>query len=282
MSVKKIKDRVYAETTLMGANVASIDTDQGLVLIDTPYLPHEIKQWKEALASLSNKAIVYLINTHHHFDHCLGNTFYTPNVIAHQVTYDEMIKPDGTMRHYFVSQNRDLPEATKKQIYGLPIGLPRMTFTQRLCLHLGDATMQLFHIGGHTDSSILIYLIEDKILFSGDAVVCNMHPYKGQANFHQWIAGLEKIVQMDIDIIVPGHGEVCDKSEAERALKYFRLMWDRVLTLRRQGCNRYEVVKRAHDLISFYPVEPGIEVEAAKRFDESIARLFDEVDTQSV
>ena len=83
-------------------------------------------------------------------------------------------------------------------------------------------------MGGHTASTIVSYLHEDKVLFSGDIVVSNMHPYKSQANFRQWMGSLEKIQEMDIDVLVPGHGEVCDKAEAGRMLEYFRQMWDRV------------------------------------------------------
>ena len=280
MSIQKVKNRVYVETELMGANVGWVDTEQGLVLIDTPYLPQEIQQWKEAIAKLSDKEIAYVIDTHHHFDHCLGNALFSPNVVAHQSTYEEMTKPDGTMRHYFVSTSEDLTAEVKKKIYDLPIGLPRFTFNDRMWLHLGDATIELIHIGGHTNSTILIYLVEDKVLFTGDAVVSNMHPYKGQANFRHWIEGLERIQEMDIDLIVPGHGEICRKAEAERMLEYFNQIWDRVLALRREGCAKDGVVERAHDLINSYPIEPGTEKEASMMFDEGTARLYDEMEAQ--
>lgn len=278
MSLQRIKNRIYAETALMGGNVACVDTAQGLVLVDTPYLPDEIQQWKDALAKLSEGNVAYVVNTHHHFDHCLGNAAFGPNVVAHKSTYDEMIKPDGTMRHYFVSQNQDISPQVKQQVYDIPIVLPRFTFTHRMWLHLGDATFELIHIGGHTESTILVYLAEDKVLFSGDAVVSNMHPYKGQASFARWIRGLETIQGMDIDVIVPGHGEVCDKAEAKRALDYFRQMRDRVASLRTDGHSKEEVVRRSHDLISLYPVEAGTEEQASMRFDEGIARLYDEME----
>lgn len=280
MSIQKVKNRVYVETELMGANVGWVDTEQGLVLIDTPYLPQEIQQWKEAIAKLSDKEIAYVIDTHHHFDHCLGNALFSPNVVAHQSTYEEMVKPDGTMRHYFVSTNEDLTAEVKKQIYDLPIGLPRFTFSDRMWLHLSDATIELIHIGGHTNSTILIYLVEDKVLFTGDAVVSNMHPYKGQANFRQWIEGLERIQEMDIDVIVPGHGEICHKADAKGMLEYFNQMWDRVLELRSEGCAKDKVVERTHDLITFFPIEPGTEKESSMRFDEGTARLYDEMEAQ--
>ena len=108
MSILKVKSRIYVDTELMGANVSCVDTEQGLVLIDTAYLPHEIQQWKEALAKLGNREIACVINTDYHFDHCTGNALLSPNVVAHQLTYEEMAKPDGTMRHYFLPGMEDL------------------------------------------------------------------------------------------------------------------------------------------------------------------------------
>ena len=232
-----MKKRIYVETELMGANVGWVDSEQGLVLIDTPYLPDEIQQWKDATAKLSNREIAYVINTHHHFDHCLGNALLSPNVVAHQSTYEETAKPDGIMRHYFLSTSEHLTAEVKKQIYDLPIGLPRFTFNDRI-----------------------------------------MHPYKGQTNFRQWIEGLERIQEMDIDLIVSGHGDICHKADAKGMLEYFNQMWDRVLALRREGCAKDKVVERTHDLIAFYPIEPGTEEEASMMFDEGTARLYDEIE----
>ena len=281
MSVQKVKGRTYVDTELMGTNVACIDTEQGLVLIDNPYVPDEIQQWKDALARLSDRPVAYVINTHHHFDHCLGNALYSPNVVAHQSTYDELTKPDGTMRRYFLSDSEELTPQVKQQVFDLPIGLPRFTFTDRMWLYLGDATIELIHVGGHTDSSIYIYLVEDKVLFTGDTMVSNCHPYKGQANFRQWIVALEKLQTIDVDVIVPGHGEVCGVEEATRMLDYFRQMWDRVASLRREGYDKEEVVRRTNDLVAFFPVEPGSEADASMMFDEGTARLYDEMEAEA-
>lgn len=281
MTVQKVKSRTYVDTELMGTNVACIDTEQGLVLIDTPYVPDDIQQWKDTLAELSDRPIAYVVDTHHHFDHCLGNALYSPNVVAHQSTYEELTKPDGTMRQYFLSDSEELTPEVKRQVFDLPIGLPRLTFTDRMWLYLGDATIELIHAGGHTDSSIYIYLVEDKVLFTGDTMVSNLHPYKGQANFRQWIAALEKIQAMDVDIIVPGHGDVCGMEEATRMLDYFRQMWERVSSLRHAGHSKEEVVRGTHDLIGFFPVEPGTETDAAMRFDEGTARLYDELEAEA-
>lgn len=281
MSIQKVKGRTYVETEYMGANASCVNIEQGLVLVDTPHLPIEIFQWQETLIKLNNNGIAYVINTHHHFDHCLGNAFYSSNIIAHQSCYEEMAKPDGTMRNYFVSTNEELPDEVKKQLYEIPIALPRFTFNERMWLHFDDANFELIHVGGHSESSIIVLAVEDKILFTGDNLVTNTHPYKGQADFRQWIKALEMIKDMDIDVIIPGHGEICDKAEVGRMLEYFRLMRDRVMRLREEGCSKELVIQQTHELIDYYPIEPGEEALQNTWFDEGVARLYDQIEAAS-
>ncbi|MFH1382088.1 MAG: MBL fold metallo-hydrolase [Chloroflexota bacterium] len=279
MSIRKVKGRILvAETEYMGANLSCIDTKEGLVLIDTPYLLDDIKKWKENIAKFSNnKKIAYVINTDFHFDHCMANTLLCPTVVGHDLTYARMLKPDGTGRQFFLASNQMISPELKQQVYDMPLGLPRLTFSDRMGLHLGDASLELVHMGGHTEATIAIYLVEDKVLFSGDTVVANMHPYKGDADFKQWMAALDRVLKMDIDVIVPGHGSICGKPEATRLLEYFHEMWGRVSDLRKQGCSRDEVVKGVHSMIDYFPVDPARVEQTNMMFDEGTARMYEQV-----
>ncbi|MFC1862260.1 MBL fold metallo-hydrolase [Chloroflexota bacterium] len=279
MSIQKVKSRILvAEMEYMGANVSCIDTKQGLVLIDTPYLPNEIKRWKENIAKFSNnKEVAYVINTDFHFDHCMANTILSPNVVGHDLTYKRMLKPDGTGRHLFLAKNQMVPPEVKQQVYDMALGLPRITFNKQMWLHFSDTNFELIHMGGHTEATIAIYLVEDKVLFSGDNVVSNMHPYKGQADFKQWIAALEKILKMDVDVIIPGHGRICGRTEVAKLLEYFREMWNRVKNLRKQGYAKEEVVKSVHEMAGYFPLDPARVEQIKMTFDEGTARMYEQV-----
>ena len=238
MSIQKIKNRTYVNIDYLGSNVSAVDTDKGLVLIDTAFLPNEVRQWKKEIAKITNKEIAYVITTDYHFDHCMGSAFLSPNVISHQLTYEEMTKPDGTMRGYFMPLFPDVPPEVKQEILEMPLVMPQYTFSERMWLHMDDVTFELIHVGGHTDATAVIYLVEDKILFTGDAAETNQHPYKGRANFRQWIEALKRIQEIDFAIMVPGHGEVSDKAEAARMLVYFEQLWDDVSGLHKEGLSR--------------------------------------------
>lgn len=277
MSIQKFGKHTCVDVDYCGANLGCIITGQGMVLIDTPFLPDEIKKWGREVARLSNKGVRYVINTHHHFDHVLGNGAYCPNIIADETCYRQMLKPDGTALRYFVDRREDIPQDVRKQIYQIPIVLPNITFSNRLHLHLGDVNLEMWHVGGHSDTSIYTYVVEDKVLFTGDVFQTNMHPYMGQGNFREWIRALEATVKLDFDTIVPGHGIVGDRDEVKRMLTFFRQLWNRAKKAQQAGMSRAETVKQIHDHINFYPLNPGEEKIQIYEFDNAVGRLYDEI-----
>lgn len=276
MAIQKIKERIYVEVEYQGANVSAVTTSEGLVLIDIPGLPRELRHWLGELRRLTGKDIAYLINTDHHFDHALSSSLITPNIIAHELSRQETLQPGRNLIH-LAEVWREVDSAGVDEMLRIKQGLPRITFGDRMRLYLGDATFELVYFGGHSPATIAAYLVEDKVLFSGDNVESNVHPYKGQACFRDWITAIEKIMLMDIDVIVPGHGPVCDMAEAARMLSYFRQLWDQVKSLYDRGFSRDEVVKRLQPMLGYYPIDPAIEQRTRDRFDQGTARMYDEV-----
>ena len=279
MAVQKIEGRTFVETEFQGANVSCVVTEQGLVLIDVPYFPEDVRCWRQELSNISDKDVAYVINTDHHFDHALGSAIFSQNVVAHQLARQEMFQRDGMMQDMMIAMHGQTYPGEIAEILKYPMMPPRITFSNRMMLHLGDATFELIHVGGHSKATSVVYLLEDKILFSGDTVETDRHPYKGQAHFGDWINAIKTVLSIDIDVIVPGHGAICDRDEAQRMLVYFQTMYDRVKALRAQGLSKEQTIEKCRDLLSYYTIEPGMEERMRIRFDEGIDRLYDEVST---
>ncbi|MDD4858817.1 MAG: MBL fold metallo-hydrolase [Dehalococcoidales bacterium] len=277
MSLEKLGKHTYADIAYNGANVGCIVTEQGMVLIDTLFVPKEILVWDKVVAKLSDKGVRCVINTHHHFDHVLGNYLYRDKaIISHEACYREMAKPEGTMTCYFVTRREDIDPATKEEIYRLPEVLPNITFKDRLSLHLGDVNLELWHTGGHTESSIFVHVLEDNVLFTGD-VYQPCHPYMGQAHFGTWLKALASIQKMDINVIVPGHNVISGKAEAKHMREFIRIMYDRAKKLVDAGASRDEVLKQVHPHISYYPLLPGEDKIQIYEFDHAVGNLYDEL-----
>jgi cyclase len=278
MGIEKIKGRIYANVDYEFANVACINTTQGLVLVDTPTLPRDITHWKEFISGLEPNRIAYNISTHHHFDHIIGNNQLGGTVIMHEEASAEMLKEGGTLRESFIPVYPGLTREEIDFVLTEPLITPEITFSDMLSLHMGDVTLRLLHLGGHSSDSICVYVEEERVLLTGDNVTAGRHPYKGEGNFTEWMKSLRWMKGLEIDFIIPGHGEVCQKSELDHLTEYFSRLWYITEDLIKRGMGRDEVIKEVNRLMfNYYEIEPE-RLEGAKiMFDLGTVRLYDEI-----
>jgi glyoxylase-like metal-dependent hydrolase (beta-lactamase superfamily II) len=119
---------------------------------------------------------------------------------------------------------------------------------------------------------------EERVLLTGDNVTAGRHPYKGEGNFTEWMKALRWMKGLEIELIIPGHGEVCQKSELDRLTEYFSRLWHITEDLIKRGMGREEVIMEVNRLMfNYYEIEPE-RLEGAKiMFDIGTARLYDEI-----
>ncbi|WP_226383655.1 MBL fold metallo-hydrolase [Paenibacillus massiliensis] len=99
--------------------------------------------------------------------------------------------------------------------------LPTITFDQQMTIHGSKRSIQLLTFGGgHTQSDAIVYIPEDKIVVMGDLVLSQHHPVLMYANPQEWLNILGQVEQLDVETIVPGHGEVCSLQELDEVKGY--------------------------------------------------------------
>ena len=278
IDIKEIKSRIFVNVDYELANVAGINTEEGLILIDTPTLPRDISHWKKFLTSLGPKDVKYILITHHHFDHIMGCHQLGGKVIMHEKTRSEMLQKDGTMRDVMAPI---LPGWTKDEVNFVlsePLIMPEITFSHSMSIFLGDVTLRLFHLEGHTEGSICVYVEEDKVLFTGDNVSAGQHPFRGHANSAQWLESLRWMKDLEIDVIIPGHGEMCQKDEIDRLMEYLVRLSNITEDLIQKGVEREDVIKKVNQMmINYYEIEPDIFEVTRMLFDLGTSRLYYEI-----
>jgi glyoxylase-like metal-dependent hydrolase (beta-lactamase superfamily II) len=129
---------------------------------------------------------------------------------------------------------------------GVTLTLPSETFDQRLDLTVGDKDVQLIEVGpAHTAGDILIYVPGDRTVFTGDIVFSNGHPPAWAGPISNWIKACDLIMGWDVDVIVPGHGPIVEKSALKGFKEYFEY-------ITREARRRYDagmgVVEAAWDI----------------------------------
>ena len=237
----------------MGANVSCISTKKGLVLIDSPFLPRDAEDWASRIRELTGQDIAYLINTDHHFDHVMGNAVLTENVICHSTAAKgiSFLGNKQALKKMVQDAFPDVLADIEPDIDNLNIVSPLITFDKKLALDMGDATIILEFVAGHSPGTILVYLAEDRAVFTGDTVEAQF-PYFGQAHFSAWKETLRKILLMDIEVVVPGHGPVGGKEMVEKYSCFFQNLEEEVKDFELRGLTIEEMVEKS-GVINFFP-----------------------------
>ncbi len=263
--MKQVTASVYAEDQFSvppkfrGCNPSFVTTSEGIVMIDTPFMPTDALKWRNEIKKRGE--VRYIINTDHHIDHSTGNFFFPGTVVAHEKARANFTVPPGqnptsgqsTIEtiHLRIKEH-DPPEAALIDENYRPKP-PTITFSERLSLYLGNHTFEMFYLPGHTEASLGVYLLPDKVFFSGDNVCGKTQPSLASSLILDWVKSLKKIEALDIDFIVPGHGEICDLREARR----FRLFLQKCLDMVREAIKKGMTKEQAAKSLSFEDLRPG-------------------------
>lgn len=270
----RLTDHVYVETKYPGANLGCIVTGRGLILVDTPMLPGEADDWKCQLRGISGMDVAYVIYTHQHFDHVMGGAFFNAPVIAHAAAESGLTYLETNLGKEIALFSPQLYRERQEMFDSYRIRRPEVTFSKDLQLHMGDLDLQLIFVAGHSSASIIVEIPRDRVAFAGDNVVTGMPPITANGRFGPWIDMLQSLEKMDIDQIVPGHGETCGKEGAARIRSYFVAMRDQLKTFISSGMSREDAVNKVN-VNDFLPVPGGTDTAMHVLFDSSL--MYDQI-----
>jgi glyoxylase-like metal-dependent hydrolase (beta-lactamase superfamily II) len=203
---------------------------------------------KNAIAAVINKPVKLVVNSHAHNDHVRGNQVFLPDavVISTQQIADSMSVWEPLLlageKDYAPKRRAELKaeydvetDERKRQELVLWIGyfeaminsnprvtttLPTQFFTKRQTISGSRRIVELYEYSGHTASDIVAYLPKQKILFAGDLVFSEMHPYMADGHPEHLLDALDAIAAMDVKIVVPGHGPVGNATDIETMRQY--------------------------------------------------------------
>ena len=236
MRRERVSDDIYVFTSDLYAQVTAtaVVTQEGIVVIDTLPFPQETRQMIDYLSRLGRGKIRYVINTHWHGDHTYGNyLFEDVQLVSHQLCAEALA---GIGQHV-LQETRD----SSPDLQDVEIRIPDVTFDEGdMYIHLGEKSLQLILTPGHTHDSTSVYIKEDKVLVAADTIM--PVPFFGWGNREDFVDSLRKILELSIDSVVQGHGEVLLRGEIpdsiNSSIRYLEVIQQRVNRLVESGRSR--------------------------------------------
>lgn len=278
--MREISPGIFVETDQRGANYGAVLTSEGVIVIDTPIVPKQAVAFRDELKRRAGgKPFLYIINTDHHRGHIVGNQYFVPTpVIAHDIAWKHMKGYGDNFKQRVVDSFKKEPEI-QAQFNTIQIVVPKITFSHRLDIVRGGRDLRIIKIGGHTAATSVIWLPNERILFVGDAVWVDQHPYMAQANSKEWLDGLTFIRKFKADQIVPGRGPVCGREATERMSEYIRYMRARVRMFHRQGKTRQETVQTVlREVVGWFPIPVALKSKTESQIKQGIGRIWNEME----
>jgi cyclase len=247
-----LADGVYAairsdsSVNVVHGNTTVIVNDRDVVVVDAAGTPAAARRVIAAVRRLTPKPVRYLVNTHWHDDHTMGNQAWAEaypglEIVGHPETLKDMTSKAVANREGYVKSLPEILQYIEKQLAagngldGTPLAPgerrsltadmrlareylaqapafritpPTLTVRRRLTLVRGDRTIDIRHFGwGNTPGDLVVYLPKEQVVVTGDLVVWPT-PFVFDSHIASWRASLDSVRALGAATIVPGHGPV--------------------------------------------------------------------------
>jgi cyclase len=284
-TVREVADGVYAylqEGSWGFSNAGLVTASGSSLLVDTLY---DLKLTARMLAELRRdtpaKKIDVLVNTHANGDHCWGNQLVKDaRTISSRSAADEMRELSPKLMASLVKGSRAIVRGggpVKRLLSMLGrIGVPRVasladaaefvshafgpfvfddvsiqvpteTFSGTLDVEVGGKRVSLLEVGpAHTKGDVLVHLPRERVVFTGDILFINSHPVMWEGPVENWIAACDRLLALDADVIVPGHGPITDKRGVQETKDYWLALLEATKEGLRAGVSAEEIARNLH------------------------------------
>ena len=204
-------------------DVAVRVTPEGLIVVDDKY-EENAAEVLSRIKGISNLPIRYLLNTHHHTDHAGADATFikTTEIVAHR----------NVRENYHRNKQ---PRA------------PRVVFDSQASVFIGDVEARAYYFGrAHTNGDAVIYFPDLKVVHTGDLITEGMPvmDYANGASAIEWVSVLDKLLALDFDVVIPGHGALLTKERVRSDRQKLVTMNERMLVLVREHVPLEQVFDR--------------------------------------
>ena len=286
------------------SNCMVVVNEHDVLVVDSHVTPAAARALIASIEQLTDKPISYLVNSHYHFDHAHGNQVFEGVVIAgHEYTRMKLAgdvlsertfasfsgalpgrvaamqeeleaMADGPDKEAFAEQVR-VQEAhveAMKEVVPTP---PTLTLNDKMTLHSGSRTIELHHVGrGHTGGDVVVFLPAERVVFTGD-LLYSRPSYMGDGYVEEWPNTLDRLRELDFDLVLPGHGPSFDDlSIIDKFQALLESFWSQTQDLQADGVSAEDAAEQidlAEEFAAYGIEGQPVDLRAVVRMYELIA-----------
>lgn len=283
--IQKVADGVYAAVAApaykVNSNTAIIESDDGVVVVDTHSKPSAARVIVAHLRDMTTKPVRYVVNTHFHWDHWHGNEVYPSiypgaEIVTNQLTREAMVrkglkriqdhvrqmpaeiaqlkaalaKATGDGERERLRDDLRMAEAYLAEVTALKPALPTMAFERTMKIYRRDREIHLLFLGrAHTEGDVFVYLPKEKVVITGDALI-GWTPYMGDGYPEDWAGTLDRLAELDFTHIIMGHGAPTGREWLGTFRSYVHDMVEAVREEAARGATLEEVQRRVTERLA--------------------------------
>ena len=241
----KVKDGIYvfapdATTT----TCAFVVTQEGVVMIDSCNSPLDSRRMAAAIKKVTDKPVVFLIDTETHGDHTANHFIFSPpaTVINHQGAGVAMKKEYSPKRAAkLAAESPEMREALK----GEKMIPPHLEYKDRMTINLGERTFELIYLKNvHSEADTAVWLPKERVLFASSAAnvrrFLNLRP---SVVIPDVLASYKLMKSLNPEIVITGHGPPTTTKVFDEYEGFYNLLLKRVGAMAAQGKSLAEIKK---------------------------------------
>ncbi len=249
--LEQVADGIFAAIVIAGTgaqgNAAIVNLGDKTLIFDTFLTAKAADELREVAELLFGRPVTYVVNSHYHLDHVMGNSVFFPHAtfIATSQTrtlmendtsldevrqtdivtplQEELAQAENEEQRQRIATNLAENKALAESMATAQHILPTLTFDDRLVFHGSKRRAELItYGGGHTKSDAFLYLPEEKLALMGDLLFVQRHAMILDGDPREWQRILERVKLLDLHTLVPGHGPVGNKEDLDTLQAYLQ------------------------------------------------------------
>ncbi len=271
--MRRVASQVWVEDKYPSGETGVIASQNEVMLIGTPLLVDDVKQWLAEVEELGDVRYVALIDSHP--DRVLGTRALDLPRIAHDLTLEIVREWSDTFKgntHPIGAESDRL-----KRVTGVQSALPEITFNQELILKLGTKDIRFLHRSGPRPGSLWVLEDTTSVVFVGDAVTVDEPPYLGVSDIDLWLEALDDLRKLEGDgyKVISAHGGRVDRDDINNMARFLRKVENRLEKLEKADDRTTAAMGFAGELIEDFKVSNQRKETALSRLQTGLLDLYE-------